>query len=73
MIHSRLAKALAAVLCFTALVVLSLYSVGMLSTDSLVGTSVRAGAGGILAAATLGLVHYLASLVRTGRDGSEEP
>ncbi|MFE7191778.1 hypothetical protein [Kitasatospora sp. NPDC057541] len=52
---------------------LSLYWVGMLPTDSLVGTTARAGVGGMLATATMALFRYLVSLIRTGQDGGGDP
>ncbi|MFD4607229.1 hypothetical protein [Streptomyces sp. NPDC058451] len=64
---SRLARALAAVLSFFVLALLSLYAVGKLPTDTLLGTSARAGVGGLLAATTLGLIRYLTGLARAGR------
>ncbi|MFF7900123.1 hypothetical protein ACFZCV_15210 [Streptomyces sp. NPDC007920] len=67
MTGSRLAKALGAVLSFAVLALLSLYAVGKLSTDSLLGTSARAGVGGLLATATLYLIRYLTRLVRADR------
>ncbi|MFE7212635.1 hypothetical protein ACFY0A_27365 [Streptomyces sp. NPDC001698] len=71
MTGSRLAKALVAVLSFTALVLLSLHVVGMTAADSTLGSTARAAVGGFLAAATLGLLRYLTGLARADRRSSD--
>ncbi|MFE7234948.1 hypothetical protein ACWCRF_30980 [Streptomyces sp. NPDC002405] len=71
MTGSRLANALVAVLSFTALALLSLYVVGKTAADSPLGTTARTAVGGLLAAATLGLLRYLTGLARADRRSSD--
>ncbi|GED89612.1 hypothetical protein [Streptomyces sp. 6-11-2] len=71
MTGSRLAKALVAVLSFTTLALLSLYAVGLTAADSTLGSTARSAVGGLLAAATLGLLRYLTGLARADRRSSD--